>query len=184
MMKAILLVFFMAVGIVVNAQTSAQSYFNSGAKDFVHSELEKAIATVDNGLKKYPNDENLNQLKEKLVEEKKKEDQKKDQQNKDKKDQQNKDKKKADVNPELDGFEIEINEFGEIKSNMDVDRLNEFLNKHVDDKKLRDRDVDEPEEEEVDDNIEVDPNASVEGEEGEGDDIEKIEDLLDNDDDE
>ena len=52
----------------------------------------------------------------------------------------NSSKNKSKVNPELDGFEISINRFGEIKSNFEIDRLNEFLNQNVDDKKLRDRD--------------------------------------------
>lgn len=43
------------------------------------------------------------------------------------------------MNKDLDGFEIQINEFGEIRSNMDVDKLNEFLNRNVEDKKLKDR---------------------------------------------
>lgn len=46
---------------------------------------------------------------------------------------------KPKVNPELEGFDISINSFGEIKSNYDLDKLNEFLNNNVDDKKLRDR---------------------------------------------
>ena len=44
------------------------------------------------------------------------------------------------VNPELDGFDIKIDTFGEIKTNYDIDKINKFLNRHVDDKKLRDRD--------------------------------------------
>lgn len=50
------------------------------------------------------------------------------------------DKSKPTVHKDLDGFEIKINSFGEIQSNMDIEKLNEFLNKNVDDKKLRDRD--------------------------------------------
>ncbi|MCI5083706.1 MAG: hypothetical protein MRY78_18555 [Saprospiraceae bacterium] len=42
-----------------------------------------------------------------------------------------------EVNKELDGFNIKINEFGEITSNFEVDKLNEFLNENVEDKKLR-----------------------------------------------
>ena len=58
-------------------------------------------------------------------------------------------KKKKDqpkVHDELKGFEIKINEFGEIISNLDVDKLNDFLDKNVDDKKLRDLkpDAEEP----------------------------------------
>lgn len=44
------------------------------------------------------------------------------------------------VNPELKGFDIKIDSFGEIKTNFDIDKINKFLNRHVDDKKLRDRD--------------------------------------------
>lgn len=55
---------------------------------------------------------------------------------------------KPRVNPELDGFEIKVNTFGEIISNYDINKINEFLNKNVDDKKLRDRDdlLEEPQE--------------------------------------
>ncbi len=48
-------------------------------------------------------------------------------------------KSKPQVNPELDGFDIHIDSFGEIKTNFKIDRINEFLNNTVDDKKLRDR---------------------------------------------
>jgi hypothetical protein len=44
------------------------------------------------------------------------------------------------VNPDLDGFKMNINSFGEISSSYPIDKINEFLNKNVDDKKLRDRD--------------------------------------------
>ncbi len=47
--------------------------------------------------------------------------------------------KKPKVNKELEGFDIKIDSFGEIKSNIDIDKINKFLNKTVDDKKLRDR---------------------------------------------
>ncbi len=51
-----------------------------------------------------------------------------------------KSKAKPKVHKELDGFEISINQFGEIKSNLNIEKINEFLNKNVDDKKLLDRD--------------------------------------------
>ncbi len=44
------------------------------------------------------------------------------------------------VNPELEGFDIRIDSFGEIKTNFNIDKINEFLNRNVDDKKLRERD--------------------------------------------
>ncbi len=43
------------------------------------------------------------------------------------------------VHKDLDGFEIKINEFGEIESNYSIDELNKFLNKKVVDKKLKGR---------------------------------------------
>ncbi|GAB2781307.1 hypothetical protein GCM10027275_26170 [Rhabdobacter roseus] len=46
---------------------------------------------------------------------------------------------KPRVHKELDGFDIQINSFGEITTSFDMDRINAFLNKNVDDKKLRDR---------------------------------------------
>lgn len=56
-------------------------------------------------------------------------------------------KKKEDkprVNKELEGLEIRIDSFGEIHNSLSIDKINEFLNKNVDDKKLRDReDLDE-----------------------------------------
>lgn len=52
-----------------------------------------------------------------------------------KKDEQEKPK----VNKDLEGFDITIDSFGEIKSSIDVSKINQFLNKNVDDKKLRDR---------------------------------------------
>jgi len=49
-------------------------------------------------------------------------------------------KEKARVHKDLDGLDLSINSFGEIKSNMPIDELNKFLNKNVEDKKLKDRD--------------------------------------------
>jgi hypothetical protein len=47
---------------------------------------------------------------------------------------------KPKVHKELDGLEISVDQFGEIKSNMNIERINEFLDKNVDDKKLAERD--------------------------------------------
>ena len=49
-------------------------------------------------------------------------------------------KGKPKVDKDLEGFDIQINEFGEIKSNYDMEKLYRFLNEKMDDKKLRDRD--------------------------------------------
>ena len=48
-------------------------------------------------------------------------------------------KQKSKVHNELKGFQIHINEFGEITSNYEVDKLNTFLNENVEDKKLKEK---------------------------------------------
>ena len=48
-------------------------------------------------------------------------------------------KPKPKVHKDLQGFDVSIDSFGEIKSNMDIEKINEFLNKNVDDKKLAER---------------------------------------------
>lgn len=53
------------------------------------------------------------------------------------------------VHEDLKGFDIKINEFGEIISNYKVDKLNEFLNENVDDKKLREQKEEEDDKEEA-----------------------------------
>jgi hypothetical protein len=56
----------------------------------------------------------------------------------------NKKKEKKEQNPkvhrDLEGFDININEFGEISSNLSIEDINTFLNRNVEDKKLKDRD--------------------------------------------
>lgn len=49
-------------------------------------------------------------------------------------------KPKAKVHKELQGLDISIDQFGEIKSNMNIEKLNDFLDRNVDDKKLAERD--------------------------------------------
>ena len=68
-------------------------------------------------------------------------------------------KKKPQVHKDLDGFEINVDEFGQITSTMKQDKLNDFLNKNVPDKKFKDRD----------DLDFLDPDAKPEGEEEEVD---------------
>lgn len=50
-----------------------------------------------------------------------------------------KDPNKAQIHKDLKGFEIHINEFGEIITNRPIDELNDFLDEKVKDKKLLDR---------------------------------------------
>jgi hypothetical protein len=47
---------------------------------------------------------------------------------------------RAKVNPELEGFDVGVNSFGEITTSYNIDNLNNFLNKNAEDKKLKDRD--------------------------------------------
>ncbi len=49
-------------------------------------------------------------------------------------------KKKKEENKEnLQNFDIKINEFGEIITSYSIDKVNQFLDKNVEDKKLKDR---------------------------------------------
>src|SRR6478609_5330502 len=69
------------------------------------------------------------------------------------------------VNKELSCFDIKINSFGEIITSYDLDIINDFLDRNVEDKKLKNRDEflakkhpheeDEEEEMDEDDNDEV-----------------------------
>ncbi|MFT4968550.1 MAG: hypothetical protein ACI9O4_000280 [Chitinophagales bacterium] len=45
-------------------------------------------------------------------------------------------KGKPEVHKDLDGLDFTINTFGEIKSTMDLDKLNKFLDENVEDKKF------------------------------------------------
>lgn len=53
--------------------------------------------------------------------------------------------KSIKVSKDLKDFDIQINSLGEIIANYDVDKINEFLNKNTDDKKLRKRKKEEDE---------------------------------------
>ena len=46
---------------------------------------------------------------------------------------------KPNVNPQLEGLDIKIDSFGEIKTNFKIEKINEFLNQNVEDKKLKNR---------------------------------------------
>lgn len=60
-------------------------------------------------------------------------------------------KKSLEGNPEvhkdLDGLDVTVNQFGEIKTTLDYDKINSFLNDNVDDKKLKGREDKDDEEE-------------------------------------
>ena len=60
-------------------------------------------------------------------------------------------KGKPEVHEQLKGFDIKINEFGEIVSNFSVEKLNEFLDENVEDKKLKEKEETEKDLEEESD---------------------------------
>jgi len=45
--------------------------------------------------------------------------------------------KRREIHEDLDGFNVKIDPFGQIESNFDIDKVNEFLNKDTDDKKVK-----------------------------------------------
>jgi hypothetical protein len=44
-----------------------------------------------------------------------------------------------DTGKEIEEFKVGINTFGEIESNMNIDEINDYLNKNLEDKKLKGR---------------------------------------------
>ena len=48
-------------------------------------------------------------------------------------------KKKSRIHQELESLDLTINSFGELKSSSQIDKINKFLNKNINDKKLRKR---------------------------------------------
>ncbi len=52
-------------------------------------------------------------------------------------------KSEAQVDPELRGLEISVNAFGEVVSNVAIERLNDFLDRKVVDRKLEEKKLNE-----------------------------------------
>lgn len=50
-------------------------------------------------------------------------------------------KGKPEVHKDLKGLDFKINTFGEIKSSLDLDKLNSFLNENIEDKKLNEKQI-------------------------------------------
>ncbi len=46
-------------------------------------------------------------------------------------------KESPKVHKDLEGFDIKIDKFGEIKGNLNIDKINAFLDKNLTDKKLK-----------------------------------------------
>lgn len=53
------------------------------------------------------------------------------------------DKESPNVHEDLSGFDMKVNEFGELTSNVNIDKLNDFLDDKVVDKKLEGREEEE-----------------------------------------
>ena len=49
--------------------------------------------------------------------------------------------KQGKVHPELGGLDVAVTEFGEIGGTLDIDKLNSFLNRNVEDKKLSEEQI-------------------------------------------
>ncbi|MFD2999787.1 hypothetical protein ACFS7Z_05415 [Pontibacter toksunensis] len=71
-------------------------------------------------------------------------------------------KKKSKVHKDLEGFEIKVNEHGEIISNYSIDKINEFLNRNVEDKKLVKRDAAEKAKREEEEEYHIEEGEEVE----------------------
>lgn len=111
-------VFYSSIA-ATTAQTSGE-YFNRAARSYVKTEKDQALATVNDGLSKYPDDAKLQALKEKLEKEQE-EQEKQDQQNQQNEEQQNQDKKEQqqdNPNQGEEGQQQEQNQDGE-KTNED-----------------------------------------------------------------
>lgn len=98
MKKAVLILVLCLVSSLSFGQSTAKNFFDAAAKDFVHGKIDKGIATVDKGLKVYPNDPKLVALKKAIEEAKKKKKQQEnqEQQDKDKQEQEKKEQEQKD----------------------------------------------------------------------------------------
>lgn len=91
-MKLIVFIFLFLISFCVKGQNSPESYLNEGAKMYVSNNIDAALEIVNQGIKKYPSNKKLKELKEKL-EEKKKENKDKDDKKEEKKDKEKEDDK-------------------------------------------------------------------------------------------
>ncbi|HAH35441.1 MAG TPA: hypothetical protein DEQ87_12505 [Algoriphagus sp.] len=71
-MKYLLSIIFLLFALSIQAQT-AGDFFNRAARSYVKTEKEDALKTVNQGLSKYPEDQKLKALKEKLEQDQEKE---------------------------------------------------------------------------------------------------------------
>ena len=98
-MKSIILILYFCLAFsAVSFSQGAQAYFNTSANHYVQNRRDDALRSVQAGIQKYPNDQKLRALAEKLKDEKQKEDQKRNQENKEQqeKEQQKKEQQKKE----------------------------------------------------------------------------------------
>ena len=88
-MRILFTILFFMIGATCMAQ-NATDFFNSAGNQYIEGDTQTALNTVNRGLERYPNDEKLQKLKEKLTQEKQKQEQEQQeqQQNQEQQDQQ------------------------------------------------------------------------------------------------
>lgn len=104
-MKKIYYIFLFVIfanSIAAKAQT-AGDYFNRAANEYIYQNDQVALNTIDNGLKSYPDDMSLTNLKEKILkdkEEQQQKDQQQEQQNQDQEEQKDQEQKEQEEQEE------------------------------------------------------------------------------------
>lgn len=84
-------------------------------------------------------------------------------------------KKKPPIHEELEGFDINVNSFGELESTLDIDKINEFLNNNLEDKKVPDDEKVSPLLEESDDVLDEEESLPLKEDDDEWDEDEEWE---------
>ncbi|MDX9695257.1 MAG: hypothetical protein RBT49_05660 [Bacteroidales bacterium] len=99
---SIIIIIMFALPLICNGQ-SLDDYLHTGSNLYINGQMKEAKAKILEGIQKYPNDQRLKALAEKIKEDEKKDNQKKDQDKKeeDKKDQ-NKDQQNQDQQDKKD----------------------------------------------------------------------------------
>lgn len=85
----LIFILLLFINTIVLAQSSAD-YFNRAANEYIYKNEQIALNTIDTGLSHYPEDKNLNNLKEKIEKDKKEQEQQKQQDQQNQEDQQKK----------------------------------------------------------------------------------------------
>jgi hypothetical protein len=104
--------------VLCSTHTKAQSsgeFFNRAARSYVKTEKNQALATVNDGLSKFPSDQKLQALKEKLEKDQEEQDKKdkKEQENQDKQNQEQKEQQEDNSSQGEDGEQQDQKQDGE-----------------------------------------------------------------------